>query len=57
MAALAVTLTEFGRYIEVVDLLFPKRVGTNVYGRIKPKEEIKQTVVFSGHLEAFRLES
>ncbi|VUT24128.1 MAG: Peptidase family M28 [Candidatus Methanolliviera sp. GoM_oil] len=52
VAALAVTLTEFGRYMEVVDFLFPKRVGTNVYGRIKPKEEIKQTVVFSGHLDS-----
>ncbi|HIH77680.1 MAG TPA: Zn-dependent exopeptidase M28 [Halobacteria archaeon] len=51
-AAMLVTLTEFGRYMEVVDPLFPKKVGTNVYGKISPKEEIKQTVVYSAHLDS-----
>ncbi|MFX1602680.1 MAG: hypothetical protein ACFFCK_04285, partial [Promethearchaeota archaeon] len=34
---------------EVVDPLFPKRTGANVYGKIPPKDSPKQLVLISGH--------
>jgi hypothetical protein len=37
---------------EVVDPLFPKKKGINVYGKISPKESTKQIVVVSGHQDS-----
>jgi hypothetical protein len=37
---------------EVVDPLFPKKKGINVYGKIFPKELTKQIVLVSGHQDS-----
>jgi len=42
-------IAEVMRYYEVVDFLFPKKKSKNVIGVINPKEEIRQTIIFSGH--------
>ncbi|MFX0054314.1 MAG: M28 family metallopeptidase [Promethearchaeota archaeon] len=34
---------------EIVDPLFPKRTGTNVYGKIPPVQSTRQIVLVSGH--------
>jgi hypothetical protein len=34
---------------EVVDLLFPRRTGVNIYGKVKPSGKRKRIVLVSGH--------
>jgi hypothetical protein len=50
-AALALLLfaLEMMSLREVVDPLFPKRTGTNIYGKILPQSSSKQVVLISGH--------
>jgi hypothetical protein len=41
--------TNLMRNIEFIDPLFKKKESTNVYGRFKPKKEVKNIVVIGGH--------
>jgi hypothetical protein len=47
--ALIIFAAEMMYLKEVVDPLFPKRTGFNVYGKVLPKESTKQIVLVSGH--------
>jgi hypothetical protein len=40
---------EVMRYFEIVDFMFPKKKSKNIIGTINPSEEIKNTIIFSGH--------
>ncbi len=37
---------------EYVDFFFPTEQGTNIIGKLKPRSEVKQIVLFSGHHDA-----
>jgi len=52
--ALAVFIfyAQFARYWEVLDPLFPKTTGYNVFGSIEPEAEVRQQVVVSAHHDA-----
>lgn len=43
---------QFARYWELLDRLFPKATGYNVFGSIEPQGEIKQQVIVSAHHDA-----
>ncbi len=43
---------QFARYWELLDPLFPKATGYNVYGSIEPEGEVRQQVVVSAHHDA-----
>ena len=43
---------QFVRYWELLDPLFPKATGYNVYGSIEPEGEVKQQVILSAHHDA-----
>ncbi len=43
---------QFLRYAEFVDPLYPKKTSVNIIGEINPKEEWKQTLMFSAHLDS-----
>ncbi|MFA5514408.1 MAG: M28 family peptidase [Sphaerochaetaceae bacterium] len=47
--ALAVMVFEFFLYKELIDPLYKKVEGINVYGVMEPEDEVLQTVVYSGH--------
>jgi aminopeptidase YwaD len=49
LGALLIMVFEFFLYKEVVDPLYPKAEGINVYGVMEPEKEVKQTVVYSAH--------
>jgi len=49
LLALVVFVAEMMWLREVVDPLFPRRTGVNIYGRIKPQGEVKHRVLISGH--------
>ncbi len=42
-------ILEVVRYKEAIDFLFPKKKSNNIIGIINPKEEVKNTIIFSGH--------
>ena len=42
-------ILEVMKYHETFDFLFPKRESKNVIGTINPKNEVKNTVIFSAH--------
>ncbi|NVM16145.1 MAG: M28 family peptidase [Candidatus Lokiarchaeota archaeon] len=42
-------ILEVMKYHETFDFLFPKRESRNIIGTINPKNEIKNTVIFSAH--------
>jgi len=42
-------ILEVMKYYEVYDFLFPKRESQNVIGTINPKNEVKNTIIFSAH--------
>ncbi len=42
-------ILEVMKYHETFDFLFPKRESNNVIGTINPKNEVKNTVIFSAH--------
>ena len=44
--------TEFLMYWEFLDPLFPKKTSTNVIGRRAPTGEVKQRIIFSGHVDS-----
>ncbi|MBQ1553571.1 MAG: M28 family peptidase [Clostridia bacterium] len=45
-------LFEFMFYRDFVDFLFPKAVSRNVYASRKPSGEVKQRIIFGGHVDA-----
>jgi len=42
-------ITEVMKYHEYFDFLFPKKSSKNVIGVINPKNEVKNTIIFSAH--------
>jgi len=44
--------SQFVRYWEIFDPLFPKASGHNVFGSIEPEGEVKQQVIISAHHDA-----
>ena len=50
--ALFIFYAQFARYWELLDPLFPKATGYNVYGSIEPEGEVKQQIVVSAHHDA-----
>lgn len=50
--ALIVFFFMFLRYTSKFDVFFPKRSSHNIIGEIYPKEEWRQTIMFSGHLDS-----
>jgi len=40
---------EVMKYYEIVDFMFPKKKSKNVIGVINPTDEVRQTIIFSGH--------
>ena len=42
-------ILEVMKYHEIFDFLFPKRESKNIIGTIHPKNEVKNTVIFSAH--------
>lgn len=43
---------QFVRYWHLLDSLFPKTTGYNIYGSIEPEGEVKQQVIISAHHDA-----
>ena len=52
---LAIMVFEFFLYREVVDPFFKNVTGTNVWGVIEPKGEVKQDFIISGHHDSARI--
>lgn len=48
----ALCITQFGLYWKVVDFIFPKETGHSMWAVKKPKGEVKQRVLFNGHVDA-----
>ena len=44
--------SQFVRYWEIFDPLFPKASGYNVFGSIEPEGEVRRQVIISGHHDA-----
>lgn len=44
--------TEFLFYLEFLDPIFPKATSCNVVGRRTPTGEVKQRIIFSGHIDS-----
>jgi len=42
-------ILEFGFYKEFIDSLYKKKMSQNIVGKIYPKKEIKNVLIFSGH--------
>jgi len=43
---------QFVRYFEILDPIFPKKKGYNVWGKIEPQGEVKEQIVISAHHDA-----
>ncbi len=54
LTAIAVVciFTEFLMYWEFLDPIFPKAASCNVIGTRKPTGEVKQRIIFSGHIDS-----
>ncbi|MCM1545131.1 MAG: M28 family metallopeptidase [Ruminococcus sp.] len=50
--ALVCLFAEFLMYWEFLDPLFPKKTSCNVIGTRKPTGEVKQRIIFSGHVDS-----
>ncbi|NCB01590.1 MAG: M28 family peptidase [Spirochaetia bacterium] len=50
-----IMVREFLLYHEMIDPLFAKKEGINIYGVIEPKGEVKHTVVYSGHHDSAKV--
>ena len=50
--ALFAFVGQFALYWHLLDPLFPKAKGYNVYGRIEPEGEVRQQIIVSGHHDA-----
>ncbi|QEE15214.1 M28 family metallopeptidase [Promethearchaeum syntrophicum] len=47
-----IMIMEFFLYYEFVDFLWKKKKGYNVIGKIEPKDEVKQQIIISGHIDS-----
>ena len=54
-SGLVIMIFEFFLYREVIDRWYPKKNGLNVYGVLEPDQEVRHTVVFSGHHDSARV--
>ncbi len=52
VCGLALALLQFGLYWKVVDKLYPKKMGHNMWASKLPTGEVKQRVYFNGHMDA-----
>ncbi len=52
LVALSVFYLEVVRYREFIDFLYPKKVGENVIGVIRPSKDVRRRVVVSAHLDS-----
>lgn len=43
---------QFVRYYEILDFLFPRRKGFNVWGKIEPAQKAKEQIIVSAHHDA-----
>ena len=43
---------EFVLYKKIIDPFMPKSVSQNAYGVINPEGEVKQTIIFAGHIDS-----
>lgn len=50
--AIVCLATEFLMYMEFIDPVFPKATSCNVIGTRKPTGEVKQRIIFSGHIDS-----
>ncbi len=44
-----ITVTHFFYFKEVIDFLYPEKLGQNIMGTIEPSGEVKRQVIISGH--------
>lgn len=49
LISLIVLTLQFFLYLPLLDRFYPKRKAKNVYGVIEPEDNVKQTVIISGH--------
>ncbi len=54
-AGIVIMVREFFFYYEMIDPLFPKKEGHNIYGVIEPKGEATNTFVYSGHHDSAKV--
>jgi len=52
LLAIFVFYSQFVRYWEIFDPLFPRATGYNVFGTIEPEGEVRQQVIVSAHHDA-----
>lgn len=52
LANAVVFFLHFNSYRHILDFLYPKMKSSNVIGTIEPQGEVKQTVIFSGHMDS-----
>ena len=52
LVAFLCLFTEFLMYWKFLDPLFPKKTSANVIGTRKPTGEVKQRIIFSGHVDS-----
>ena len=50
-----VLVLQFFLYLPLLDKFYPKKKGKNVYGKIEPKNEVKQQIIISGHHDSARI--
>ncbi|MBN2156692.1 MAG: M28 family peptidase [Candidatus Lokiarchaeota archaeon] len=50
--AMFIFYMQFLRYAEFVDFFYPKETSVNVIGEINPRDDWKQTLMFSAHLDS-----
>jgi hypothetical protein len=53
--SILILVLEFFFYLPVIDFLFPKKKAMNAVGFIKPKKDIKNQIIISGHHDSARI--
>ena len=49
MTSIVVLVLQFFLYLPLLDWLYPKKTGRNVYGIVEPSHDVKRQVIISGH--------
>lgn len=49
LISLLILIIQFFLYLPLLDKLYPKRTGYNVYGILEPKQAVHKQVIISGH--------
>lgn len=49
LMSILILVLQFFLYLPLLDRLYPKKTGRNVYGVIEPSGEVKKQVIISGH--------